>query len=363
MIKLPIGQTESGSRLDRLLRKRLPLLSLSAVYGLIRRGSVRVDGRKVKQDHRLSNGELLEIDVDESEFSEQERPPNALIKLTKTEFFKRNFHIIFEDPSILVCNKPAGLVVHPGSGHQHSDNLIDLATAYILSTHSDRNDHGDHKNYKQNEDGNCRNDHNNHRDSSNRSKHQSSAQNGVPDLPVLMHRLDRDTSGAILLAKNTGIVRQLHEDMRAGRFKKQYVAVTHNRPPEFEGTVTFCMRRNDHGRTGMKMSISEDDDEAMASSTSYKIAEYRNDMSRLEILLHTGKTHQIRVHMAHLKSPILGDERYGDHRLDNDFFANTPQLPRRLYLHAHKLSFPHPKTKKMMTVTAPVPKEFKAALG
>jgi len=361
MIKLQIGQPESGSRLDRLLRKRLPLLSLSAIYGLIRRGSVRVDGRKVKQDHRLSEGQLLEIDVDESEFSEQERPPNALIKLTKTEFFKRNFHIIFEDPFILVCNKPAGLVVHPGSGHQHSDNLIDLATAYILSTHSNCSDSGEHKNHKGNgSDHSCRNNHN---DRSSHSDHKYSSENSTPDLPVLMHRLDRDTSGAILLAKNTGIVRQLHEDMRAGRFKKQYAAVTHNRPPEFEGTVTFRMRRDDRSRTGMKMSITEDDDEAMASSTSYKIAEYRNNMSRLEILLHTGKTHQIRVHMAHLKSPILGDERYGDHQLDNKFFASSPQLSQRLYLHAHKLSFPHPKTKKMMTVTAPVPTEFKMALG
>jgi RluA family pseudouridine synthase len=326
MIKLSIGQSEHGSRLDRLLRKRLPLLNLSAIYGLIRRGSVRVDGRKVKQDHRLSDGELLEIDVDESEFSEREQPQNSLVKLTKTEFFRRNFNVLFEDPFVLVCNKPAGLVVHPGSGHTHSDNLIDLAAAYILSKHSDR----------------------------------------PTDPPVLMHRLDRDTSGVILLAKNAGVARQLHEDMRAGRFKKQYAAVAHNRPPEFEGTVTLGMRRNDRSRTGMKMSVSDDGDgggRAAESSTSYKIAEYRNDMSRLEILLHTGKTHQIRVHMAHLKSPILGDERYGDHRLDNLFFASSPRLPRRLYLHAHKLSFPHPKTKKTTTVTAPVPKEFGSALG
>ncbi len=322
MIKISIDQSAHGSRLDRLLRKRLPLLSLSAVYGLIRRGGVRVDGRKIRQDHRLSEGEQLEIDVDESEFSERERPQNAIVKLTKTEFFRRNFHVLFEDPTVLVCNKPAGLVVHPGSGHQHSDNLIDLATAYILSTDNEKS----------------------------------------PDPPVLMHRLDRDTSGVILLAKNTGIARQLHEAMRAGKFKKQYAAVSHNRPPEFEGTVTFAMRRNDHSRTGMKMIVSEDDDDATASSTTYKIAEYRNDKSRLEILLHTGKTHQIRVHMAHLKSPILGDERYGDRRLDDNFFASS-QLPRRLYLHAHKLSFPHPKTKKMTTITAPVPKEFGAALG
>jgi RluA family pseudouridine synthase len=181
-----------------------------------------------------------------------------------------------------------------------------------------------------------------------------------------MHRLDRDTSGVILLAKNAGVARQLHEDMRAGKFKKQYAAVTHNRPPEFEGTVTLGMKRNDRSRTGMKMYVSEDGESGggtVESSTTYKIVEYRNNMSRLEILLHTGKTHQIRVHMAHLNSPVIGDERYGNHRLDNAFFESSPQLPRRLYLHAHKLSFPHPKTKKTATVTAPVPKEFAEALG
>jgi RluA family pseudouridine synthase len=326
MIKLTIGQSEHGSRLDRLLRKRLPLLSLSAIYGLIRRGSARIDGRKVKQGHRLSDGELLELDVDDSEFSEREQPQNSLVKLTKTEFFRRNFHVLFEDRFILACNKPAGLVVHPGSGHTHSDSLIDLATAYILSTHSGQ----------------------------------------PPEAPVLMHRLDRDTSGVILLAKNAGIARQLHEVLRGGKFKKQYAAVAHSRPPEFEGTVTLAMRRDDRSRTGMKMVVSDEDGEnkdAIASSTSYKIAEYRNDMSRLEVLLHTGKTHQIRVHLAHLKSPIVGDERYGDRALDTRFFKASPHLPQRLYLHAHKLSFPHPKAKKTMTVTAPVPKEFGAALG
>jgi 23S rRNA-/tRNA-specific pseudouridylate synthase len=107
----------------------------------------------------------------------------------------------------------------------------------------------------------------------------------------------------------------------------------------------------------MKMSVDEDGRE---SSTTYRILEYQNDMSRLEILLHTGKTHQIRVHMAHLKAPILGDGRYGDPRLDEKKFERSG-LPRRLYLHAHKLSFPHPETKKTMTVTAPLPKEFVSA--
>ena len=322
MIKLTMGPSEDGSRLDRLLRKRLPLIGLSAIYGLIRKGAVRIDGKKAKQDHRLKEGEILEIDVGESEFESETRPQNAISALVKTDFFRRNFNILYEDQSILVCNKPAGLVVHSGSGHSHHDNLVDLATAYVMSTQKS-----------------------------------VSPETGA-EAPVLMHRLDRDTSGVIMLAKNKGVVRALHADMRAGRFTKQYVAVCHNRPPEFEGTITLGMARNDSKRAGMKMRVADGGPESI---TTYRISEYQNDMSRLEILIHTGKTHQIRVHMSHLKAPILGDERYGDERRDEKFFTKTGR-PRRLYLHAHKLTFPHPKTGKTTTITAPTPKEFASAL-
>ncbi|MDR3013170.1 MAG: RluA family pseudouridine synthase [Chitinispirillales bacterium] len=326
MIILKIGPSENGSRLDRLLRKRLPLLGLSSIYGLIRKGAVRVDGKKIKQDYRLKEGDDLKIDVDESEFQSEEKPQNSLADLVRTDFFKRNFSVLYEDPSILICNKPAGLVVHSGSGHSNSDNLIDLATAYILSKSAPP---------------------------------QKSATE--PETPVLMHRLDRDTSGVIMLAKNKGVVRALHDDLRAGKFTKQYAAICHNRPPEYEGTVTLGMKRRDNKNAGMKMSVSED---GAASSTTYRVLGYQNNISQLEILLHTGKTHQIRVHMSHLGAPILGDERYGNHRLDKDVFSSASKkaIAKRLYLHAHKLSFPHPKTKKSMTITAPLPKEFALAL-
>jgi RluA family pseudouridine synthase len=323
MIKFTTTPSEDGSRLDRLLRKRLPLLGLSGIYGLIRKGAVRIDGKKVKQDHRLKEGEVLEIDINEAEFKSEEKPQDSLVDLTRTDFFKRNFKILYEDPSILVCNKPAGLVVHSGSGHSGNDNLIDLATAYILST--------------------------------------TNKGSPAPEPPVLMHRLDRDTSGVILLAKNKGVVRVLHDDLRAGKFTKLYAAVCHNRPPEYEGTVTLGMKRRDNRNSGMKMSVAADGTE---SSTTYRVLGYQNNLSRLEVQLHTGKTHQIRVHMSHLGAPVLGDERYGDRRLDGNILSPSARspLPVRLYLHAHKLSFPHPKTKKSMTVTAPVPKEFVSAL-
>ncbi|MFP4014092.1 MAG: RluA family pseudouridine synthase [Chitinispirillaceae bacterium] len=316
MITFTAGPSEAGSRLDRLLRKRMPLMSLPQIYGLIRRGDVRVNGKKVKQSHRLAEGEHLEIKVEESEFQTEHKTDVSILKLTKTDFFRKNFNILFEDDSILVCNKPAGLVVHSGSGHLSGDNLVDLATAYVLS-----------------------------------KKNQTQEQH----IPVLMHRLDRDTSGVILLAKHKGVVRQLHDLMRKGDFTKQYLAVSHNRPPEFEDTITLNIKRTDRSSRGMKMTVEETGRE---SRSTYRLLEYQNNLSMVEVFLHTGKTHQIRVHMAHLKSPILGDQRYGSKELDQKTFS-THSLPKRLYLHAQKLTFPHPFTKKMTTITAPVPKEFR----
>ncbi|MFP4164345.1 MAG: RluA family pseudouridine synthase [Chitinispirillaceae bacterium] len=318
MITFTAGPSEAGSRLDRLLRKRLPLMGLSEIYGLIRRGLVKVNGKKVKQNHRLNEGEVLEIRVDRSEFRNEAKADNSLANLTRTEFFKKNFNILFEDSSLLVCNKPAGLVVHSGTGHVSRDNLVDLATAYVLSKH----------------------------------KHPSE-----PQIPVLMHRLDRDTSGVILLAKNKKIVRLLHDEMRKGTFIKQYVAICHNRPPQFESTVTLNLKRTDRSSRGMKMSVEKSGRE---SKSTYRLVEYQNGLSEIEVFLHTGKTHQIRVHLAHLNAPILGDQRYGSEELDRTVLSAI-SLPRRLYLHAHKLSFPHPLTKKTTKITAPLPREFKKA--
>ncbi|KMQ52152.1 Ribosomal large subunit pseudouridine synthase C [Chitinispirillum alkaliphilum] len=315
MIEYKAGPDETGSRLDRFLRKKMPLMGLSDIYALIRKGRVLVDSNKAKANHRLKEGELLQIRANPSEFSTDEKN-SSLADLVNTEFFKHNFKILFEDSAILVCNKPCGLVVHPGSGHLKHDNLIDLASAYMLS-----------KNHEQ--------------------------------APVLTHRLDRDTSGIILLAKNKGIVRKLHQSMISGKFTKQYLAISHNRPPKTEGRVSLGMKRT-HDSSGMKMKIAEKGDH---SESSYRLTEYRNELSSLEIILHTGKTHQIRVHMAHLLAPIVGDVRYGRKDLDQKLFSSRKNLPPRLYLHAHKLSFPHPLNSKKITLKADIPAEFRKIMN
>lgn len=313
MQKIPVGPEEEGSRLDRLLRKRLALLPLSQIYSLIRTGKVRVGGKRCEQNYRLQQGDLLEVAVDAAELTAPNVPEPSRAAIVNTEFFKRNFSTLYEDEYLLACNKPTGLVVHPGTGHTRHDSLIELATGYLLAQ-----------------------------------------KGGIPagDEPVLVHRLDRDTSGVILIAKNKRTVRQLHELFVHREIEKEYRAICHNRPPEYEGQIVVNLTRT-HGRDrGTKMLVSG---EGQQSRSRYTLLSFQNDRSDCRIYLDTGKTHQIRVHMAHLGAPVIGDERYGDAALD----AKLPKAVLvRLYLHAHQIQFKHPFKKKSITITAPLPPEF-----
>ncbi|MBN1576618.1 MAG: RluA family pseudouridine synthase [Chitinispirillaceae bacterium] len=317
MQQITIGPEDAGCRVDRLLRKRLALLPLAGIYTLIRKGGVRIGSRKTRQDYRLQEGEVLQIDVDQAEIRAPAAPDNALRSLTCTSFFKKNFSIIYEDDHLLACNKPSGLVVHPGSGHTRRDSLIELATAYLLDT------------------------------------------NGIApgDEVALVHRLDRDTSGVILVAKNKRTLRSLHEAFLQHAVEKEYRAVCHHRPPEYEGEISVNLSRTHERNRGMKMRVDREGD---AARSRYQITEYRNDLSRVTVFLETGKTHQIRVQMAHVGSPIVGDVRYGDGALDAKLPSGPPS---RLFLHAHRLSLKHPQTQKPLTIKATVPKEFAGIMG
>ncbi len=315
MIQIKTGSEETGCRLDRLLRKRLSLMSLSEIYSLIRKGGVKVNGRKVKQDYRICEGDTIDISADQSEITLPTGPDKSLESIVNTSHFKKNFKIIYEDDDLLACNKPAGLVVHPGTGHLKRDTLIELATGYLLN--------------------------------------KGLLKNG--EEPALVHRLDRDTSGIILIAKSKQVLRKIHEIFRSRDIVKQYIAICHNRPPEYEGEIVLGLSRSHEQKSGMKMKVEEEGEGEFSKST-YKLITYNNDISRLEVFLETGKTHQIRVHMAHVGAPIVGDVRYGNPELDNKVLNDHKK---RLYLHAFHLSFIHPVKGKKITLEAPEPSEFK----
>lgn len=317
MATIKIGPEEAGSRIDRILRKRLSLMKLSEIYSLLRKGAVRIGGQKVKkQDHRVSDGDVLEIDVNESEIITPKGPDSSLAKIIDTEFYKRNFRIIYEDPDLLACDKPSGLVVHPGTGHLKRDTLIELACGYLISKGK----------LKEGEE------------------------------PALVHRLDRDTSGVILIAKSKRIVRQINDLFRSRDVVKQYCAICHSRPPEFEGEIVVGLERTHEDESGTKMQVSEN---GVLTKTRYRILEFNGTLSKLELFLDTGKTHQIRVHLSHVKAPIVGDVRYGDPELDKKVLERKRH---RLYLHAKRISFVHPMSGKKITITADEPVEFRGLL-
>jgi 23S rRNA pseudouridine955/2504/2580 synthase len=315
MQRITIGPEEHGCRIDRILRKKCTLLPLSTIYMLFRKGKVRISGKKVAQDYRCSEGDLLDVDVDKAEMTAPKESGDGDSSLVKTSFFRKNFLVLFEDTCLLACNKPSGLVVHPGTGHEQHDTLIDLATAYL---------------------------------------HQPKKSIPQGDEIALVHRLDRDTSGVILIAKNKRTVRLLHETFKERSIVKEYRAICHGRPPEYEGTISLTLSRMHERNDGMKMIVG---DEGQLAQSRYQILTYENNLSNIAVFLETGKTHQIRVQMSHVGAPIVGDVRYGDAQKDAKVLERKL---RRLYLHAYRLSFRHPVTHKPLTIEAPVPTDFQA---
>ncbi len=317
MQTLIVGREDDDVRFDRFLRRHLPHVPLSQVYRLVRTGRARVDGRRVRQDRRLREGERVEVAVDAAEVVERHEPDTGRIaKLVRTEFFRRNFHAVLEDDVLLVCDKPAGLVVHPGSGHTGNDTLFDLARAHLAAA-------------------------------------------GGAQQPWLVHRLDRDTSGLILIAKDRLAVRRLHDSLRGAAFDKRYHAICHGSPPARQGVVTAALERTYARNDGTKVRPSRG---GMPSSTSYRLLRRTRGMSLVEARLGTGRTHQIRVHLRHIGCPIVGDVRYGERSKDEEVFARWP-VERRLYLHAALLAFPHPLTGETIELRSPAPESFGALMG
>ncbi|MBD3347479.1 MAG: RluA family pseudouridine synthase [Chitinivibrionales bacterium] len=316
MIKLILGANDAGSRLDRYLRKHLALKSLSAIYHLIRRGDVKINEKKAKADYRIHDGDVLEIpSLSNAELVHKKTAPSTQIKnLVNTDFFNRNFKIIFEDETLILCNKPVRLAVHPGTGHLKSDTLIDCAKSYILS--------------------------------------KTTAKNYIE--PVLVHRLDKETSGIIMIAKNKQVLRKIHHSLRQGDITKEYIALCHGVPQSRKGTISLGLERTHTTAGGTKMKVSTN---GTGSQSRYKVTWNSGHISELSILLDTGKTHQIRIHTAHEGFPIIGDMRYGDREQDKKIFTATGCM-QRMYLHAYQLTFPHPVTRVVFNFTAPIPDEF-----
>ncbi len=301
-------------RLDRLLRKNMASTPLSEIYRLLRTGNVRVDGKRRKENYRLKEGEKVEIQGNTAALSKQKSGLKVSADLVKKPFFRRNFKILYEDEWILVCDKPAGLVVHSGTGHLGGDTLIELAAAHLARK----------------------------------------IKSGQTAEPMLVHRLDKHTSGVILLAKEKTTVRYLHDCLRERSVEKRYTAICHGIPRKQKGEIQLDLVRSGNLAKGTKMVVGEN---GRFSRSSYEVLGAHGPLSYVGVRLHTGRTHQIRVHMNHLGHPILGDVRYGAEDKDCEVFSRQT-VPKRLYLHARLITFFHPYLERDLTFEAPEPDAF-----
>lgn len=304
---------DEGVRFDRFLRKKCRSLPLSEIYKLIRKGKITVNNKRVKQNYRLCLQDIIEhapgiFELDEKETDTLEK----IESLVNTVYFRDHFKILYEDEFLIVCNKPRGVVVHGGSGHTHRRTLIDMAHSYLIRS------------------------------------------SGSDTKPYLVHRLDKDTSGVLLIAKNIQVLRGLHDSLRRGHITKLYTAFCHGVPEKSGDTVSMKISKTYNRNRGTKMKVSDD---GVSSTSTYRCLEKYSSISKIHITLHTGRTHQIRVQLSHLGYPIVGDKRYGVNEFDTKVFAQYPVVS-RLYLHACRLTFHHPGIDRNVTFDSPLPESF-----
>ena len=297
---LTVEPASAGARLDRWLSERLTDLSRARLQSLIRGGLVRVDGAASKAAHRLRGGERVEIEV----------PPPADETLTPESV---PLSIVYEDPHVLVVDKPAGMVVHPGAGRSGGT----LAAAILAHA-------------------------------------PTTAGVGGPRRPGIVHRLDKDTSGLLVVAKTPQAYDDLVEQLAARTVTRRYLAVVHGRVRANEAVVDAPIGR--HPTDRVKMAI-RPAGRGKRAVTRYRVLERFADFTLLEVRLETGRTHQIRVHLASLGHPVVGDSVYGKPR------TRSP-IPLDGYaLHATGLAFVHPAFRKVIECAAPLPARIEHLLS
>jgi 23S rRNA pseudouridine1911/1915/1917 synthase len=290
---LEIPPEAAGERLDRFVAALPEVGSRAEAERLLAAGAVRVDGEVRPKSHRLHGGEALEVEVS---------PPSK----PALEPEEHELRVAYEDEHLLVVDKPAGIVVHPSAGHGHGTLVNALLDRGIAG--------GD-----------------------------------VAERPGVVHRLDRDTSGLLVVARSQEAYEGLQELVRERRLDRRYLALVRGRPRSRTGRIEAPIGRDRHDP--LRQSL--DTDTPREAITHFEVLELLPAHALLSVRLETGRTHQIRVHLQAIELPVVGDPVYG---------VPDPGL-RRQFLHANRLGFPHPLTGAAVDVESPLPEELQAALA
>ncbi|MEI7733690.1 MAG: RluA family pseudouridine synthase [Verrucomicrobiota bacterium] len=300
-----IEHSAPGLRFDTFLRQHYPAVSRGALQRLIEQGHIRVNDHSVKPTHFPRAGEVVSVTWPEA------RPAEAL-----PEDIPLN--ILHEDEDLLVLNKAPGMVVHPAAGNE--DHTLVNALLH----------------------------------------HCSGKLSGIGGVarPGIVHRLDKDTSGCLVVAKNDVAHLGLSEQFAGRTVRKVYHAIVGGEVPRVAGEIRAAIARHPTHRKRMAVT---DEGEGRDAWTSYRVLQRFPGATLVEAIIHTGRTHQIRVHFQHLGYPVLGDETYGKRKLIRCEEALAIEVP-RVMLHAHLLEFIHPRTGEKLTCTAPWPEDFQQVL-
>jgi len=293
--ELVVSSNEAKARLDQFLAKRLPEFSRSRLQQLIRDGFVRLNNSTSRPRQIVRGGDKIELTEPPLEKIETLPEPIPL-------------EILFEDDDLIVINKPAGLVVHPGAGHREH-TLVNALLNHCATLSGI----------------------------------------GGKERPGIVHRIDKETSGCLVVAKNDATHRDLSRQFAARTVEKIYLALVAGKLRKPAGVIEERIGRHPVHRKQMSATTLR----GRAAKTEYRVVRSSDRATLVECRLHSGRTHQIRVHLHHLGHPVLGDKVYAP-RLAKDF-------PRQM-LHAWNLGFRHPGTEEWKNFEAPLPDDFAAAI-
>ena len=288
---LEVGEEAAAQRIDNFLLRHLKGVPKSHVYRVLRSGEVRVNSGRVKPEYRLQPGDRVRV-------------PPIRVSQAEKKAKPAEFPIVYEDEALLVVDKPAGVAVHGGSG---------VSFGVIESLRASR---------------------------------------PQAKLLELAHRLDRDTSGLLIVAKRRGALVELHRMLREGEVEKEYLAVAKGHWEGAGRELRDPLHKYVDAKGERRVAVHE---EGLRALTRVRVVKKSPDFSLLQVRLLTGRTHQIRVHLAHAGHPVLGDAKYGDFELNRRLAKEGVQ---RLFLHASRLAFAHPLTRDRIELKAPLPTEI-----
>jgi 23S rRNA pseudouridine1911/1915/1917 synthase len=314
-----VDPKQTPVRIDKFLMDRLERTSRSRIQNAIKAGCVLIDDKEIKPNYKVRPNEIINLILPSN--------PNAELTLAPEDI---PLDVVYEDRDVLVINKPAGLVVHPGIGN-HSGTLVNALMYHM-------------------------------------NKRLPVMEGNSYDRPGIVHRIDKDTTGLMIIAKNEESMSHLAKQFFNHSIKREYLAIVWGDVTDESGTIVGNIGR--HPRERLQMTVFEDGSEGKEATTHYEVVKNLYYVTLVRCWLETGRTHQIRVHMKHIGHTLFNDFRYGGDKVlkgtvfskYKQFVENCFQIIPRQALHAKSLGFVHPRTNKPMYFEIDLPEDMQAAL-